>query len=67
MTKIITTYNKFLQDVDYVKGVDWDGEFENTAFKKLNEEKDIQVNTSVTKDNHFTTGNKLGIIDRRER
>ncbi len=67
MTKIITTYNKFLQKVDYVKGVEGDGEFDNTTFKKLNEEKGIQVNTSVAKDNHFTSGNKLGIIDRLTR
>ena len=39
MTKIITAYNKFLQEVDYVNGVEGDGEFDNTAFKKLNEEK----------------------------
>ncbi len=67
MTKIITTYNKFLQDVDYVKGVEGDGEFDNTEFKKLNETKGIQVNTSVTKDKHFTVGNKLVIIDRLTR
>jgi hypothetical protein len=67
MTKIITKYNKFLQEVDYVKAVEGDGEFDNTAFKKLNEEKDIEVYTSVAKDNHFTVGNKLGIIDRLTR
>ena len=67
MTKIITSYNKFLQEVDYVNGVEGDGEFDNTAFKKLNEEKGIKVNTSVAKDNHFTSGNKLGIIDRLTR
>ena len=55
MSKIITAYNKFLQEVDYVKGVEGDGEFDNTAFKKLNEEKGIQVYTSVAKDNHFTS------------
>jgi hypothetical protein len=67
MTKIIAAYNKFLQDVDYVKGVEGDGEFDNTSFKKLNEEKGIQVNTSVAEDNHFTVGNKLDIIDRLTR
>jgi hypothetical protein len=67
ISKVITSYNIFLQDVDYVKGVEGDGEFDNTTFKKLNEEKDIQVNTRVAKDNHFTSGNKLGIIDRLTR
>ena len=33
----------------------------------MNEEKGIIVNTSVAKDNHFTAGNKLGIIDRLTR
>ncbi len=41
MTKIITSHNKFLQEVDYVKVVGGDGEVDNTAFKKLNEEKGI--------------------------
>jgi hypothetical protein len=67
MTKIIASYNKFLKDVDYVKTVEGDGEFDNTEFKKLNEEKGIQVNTNIAKDNHFTVGNKLGIIDRLTR
>jgi len=67
MTKIITAYNKVLQEVDSVKGVEGEGEVDNTAFKKLNEEKGIQVSTSVAKDNHFTSGNKLGIIDRLTR
>jgi hypothetical protein len=67
MTKIITVYNKFLKDVDYVKSVEGDGKFDNTSFKKLNEEKGIQVYTSVVKVNHFTSGNKLDIIDRLTR
>ncbi len=67
MTKIITTYNKFLQEVDYVKTVEGDGEFDNASFKKLNEDKGIQVNASIDKDNHFTAGNKLGITDRLTR
>ncbi len=67
MTKIITVYNKFLQEVDYVKTVEGDGEFDNTTFKKRNEDKGIQVYTRVAKDNHFTVGNKLGIIDRLTR
>ena len=33
----------------------------------MNEDKGIKVNTSVAKDNHFTAGNKLGIIDRLTR
>jgi hypothetical protein len=67
MTNIITVYNKFLQEVDYVKSFEGNGEFDNTVFNKLNEDKGIQVNTSVAKDNHFTPGNKLGIIDRLTR
>ena len=67
MTKIITTYNKFLHNVDYVKDVEGDGEYDYTVFKKLNKENGIHVYTSVVKDFHFTTGNKLGIIHRLTR
>ncbi len=66
MTKIITTC-KFLHQVDYVKTIEGDGEFDNTSSKNLNEEKGIKVYTSVVKDNHFTVGNKLDIIDRLTR
>ncbi len=35
MTKIITSYNKFLKDVDYVKGVEGDGEFRQYIIQEV--------------------------------
>jgi hypothetical protein len=68
MTKIITTYKKLLSQVDRVEAIEWLRhdlpEFASKEFITLNKEKGIRVDTSVAADNHFTTGNKLGIIDR---
>ena len=64
MTKIVTTYKKFLSQVDRVEAIEGDSEFASKEFITLNKEKGIRVDTSVAADNHFTTGNKLGIIDR---
>ena len=50
--------------VDRVEAVEGDSEFASKEFITLNKEKGIRVDTSVAADNHFTTGNKLGIIDR---
>jgi hypothetical protein len=64
MTKIITAYKKFLSQVDRVEAIEGDSEFASKEFITLNKEKGIRVDTSVAADNHFTAGNKLGIIDR---
>ena len=64
MTMIITAYKKFLSQVDRVEAIEGDSEFASKEFITLNKEKGIRVDTSVAADNHFTTGNKLGIIDR---
>ena len=64
MTKIVTAYKKFLSQVDRVEAIEGDSEFASKEFITLNKEKGIRVDTSVAADNHFTTGNKLGIIDR---
>ena len=65
--KINEAYMKFLDDVGSIRGVEGDDEFNNKAFKDLNESKNIRVDTSVSKENHFAVGNKLGIIDRLTR
>lgn len=64
MTKIVTAYKKFLSQVDRVEAIEGDSEFASKEFITLNKEKGIRLDTSVAADNHFTTGNKLGIIDR---
>jgi hypothetical protein len=67
ITKIITVYKKFLNQVDRVEAFEGDSEFASKEFFSLNKEKGITVDTSVAADNHFTSGNKLGIIDRSTR
>jgi hypothetical protein len=64
MTKIITAYKKLLNQVDRVEDIEGDSEFASKEFITLNKEKGIRVDTRVAADNHFTAGNKLGIIDR---
>jgi len=67
MTKIIKIYEMFLKEVGHVEGIEGDDEFNAKAFTNLNKELNIRLDTSVTADNHFTYGNKLGIIDRLTR
>jgi hypothetical protein len=62
--KNITAYKKILSQVDRVESIEGDSEFASKEFITLNKEKGIRVYTNVAADNHFTTGNKLGIIDR---
>ena len=64
MNRIIAAYKKFLSQVDRVEAIEGDSEFASKEFIKLNNEKGIKVDTTVAADNHFTAGNKLGIIDR---
>lgn len=63
-TKILNMYNKFLEEVGKVNGIEGDDEFNTKAFREINEAKEIRLDTSVANDNHFAGGNKLGIIDR---
>jgi hypothetical protein len=63
-TKILSMYNKFLEEVGEVNGIEGDDEFNTKAFREINESKEIRLDTSVANDNHFASGNKLGIIDR---
>jgi hypothetical protein len=66
-TKIEEAYNEFLDTVKDVQGIEGDDEFNNKTFRGINEAKDIRLDTSVSAENHFTSGNKLGIIDRLTR
>ena len=67
MTKIINIYETFLKEVGHVEAIAGDDEFNAKAFTNLNKELNIRLDTSVAADNHFTYGNKLGIIDRLTR
>jgi hypothetical protein len=62
---ILAAYKTFLQQaghpVTLVKGDDY---FSAKQFIEFNQQKNISVYTVVSKDEHVTTGNPLGILDR---
>lgn len=62
---VTATYKTFLQQaghaVTLVKGDDY---FSAKKFREFNQQKNIPVYTVVSKDEHVTTGNPLGILDR---
>uniref|UniRef100_A0A6C0EIP7 Integrase catalytic domain-containing protein n=1 Tax=viral metagenome TaxID=1070528 RepID=A0A6C0EIP7_9ZZZZ len=65
---IIEAYNKFLVEMKTlnkqpVKLIS-DDEFNNKAFLDLNKKLNILVDYQTAKDDHITSGNRLGIIDR---
>ena len=45
-------------------GLEGDHEFSSAPIKKFYENNDIRLDTSVSKEEHISNGNKLGIIDR---
>jgi hypothetical protein len=65
--KIEEAYMKFLDQGGHVEAIEGDNQFGSKTFTRINEEKDIRLDTSVSAENHFTSGNKLGIIDRLTR
>ena len=64
--RIVNVYKDFIKDAGGdVRAVEGDNEFSSKVFLAFNNENNIQVDTSVSKDEHITeNGNKLGIIDR---
>jgi hypothetical protein len=61
--KIEEAYNKFLHEVGHVEVIEGDNQFGSKTFTAINAAKHIRLDTSVWAENHFTSGNKLGIID----
>ncbi len=64
---IIEAYNKFLVEIKTlnkkpVKLIS-DDEFNNKSFLDLNKKLNILVDSQTAKDDHITSGNRLGIID----
>jgi hypothetical protein len=49
---------------DTNKGLEGDNEFSSAPIRKFGEDNDIRSDTSVSKEDHLSKGNKLGIIDR---
>lgn len=67
MNKIVHAYNNFLDQVGHVEAIEGDAQFSSKEFTSMNEAKNIRLDTSVASENHFSGGNKLGIIDRLTR
>ena len=65
--KIEDAYMKFLDQVGHVEAIEGDNQFGSKTFTRINEAKNIRLDASVAAENHFTSGNKLGIIDRLTR
>jgi hypothetical protein len=65
--KIEEAYMQFLDKVGHVEAIEGDNQFGSKTFTRINEDKNIRLDTSVSAENHFTSGNKLGIIDRLTR
>ncbi len=60
----VKTLEEFKSQVGYIHGLEGDNEFGNAAVKKFCEDNNIRLDTSVSKLEHISGGNKLGIIDR---
>ena len=60
----VKTLEEFKSQVGYIHGLEGDNEFGNAAVKKFCEDYNIRLDTSVSKLEHISGGNKLGIIDR---
>ncbi len=59
----VKTIQEF-KDVGLIRGLEGDNEFSSAAVKKICDDNDIRLDTSVAKEEHISNGNKLGIIDR---
>ena len=60
----VKTLQEFKQSVGYIHGLEGDNEFGSAAVKAFCETHNIRLDSSVSKLEHISGGNKLGIIDR---
>ena len=60
----VATLKEFQKEVGNINGLEGDNEFSSGPIKKFCEDNDIRLDTSVSKEEHISYGNKLGIIDR---
>ena len=60
----VKTLQIFKNDVGYIHGLEGDNDFGSAAIKKFCNDNNIRLDTSVSKLEHISKGNKLGIIDR---
>ena len=62
--RTLTIIKQFVNDIGNVNGLEGDNEFSNKQLKTFCDENEIRLDTSVSKEEHISDGNKLGIIDR---
>lgn len=67
MDEVLIEYKEFNEIVKNINSVTGDDFFNNKEFIEYNENRDIELDTDIAKDNHISYGNKLGIIDRLTR
>ena len=60
----VKTLQGFKNEVGHIHGLEGDNEFGSAAVKKFCTDNNIRLDTSVSKLEHISGGNKLGIIDR---
>ncbi len=60
----VKTIQKFKDEVGLIRGLEGDNEFSSDPITEFCEDNDIGLDTSVSKEDHISNGNKLGIIDR---
>ena len=61
---ILDALKLFKSEVGEINGLEGDNEFSKTDIKQFCNDNNIRLDTSVSKEEHITKGNKLGIIDR---
>ena len=60
----VKTLESFKNEVGHINGLEGDNEFGSAAVKAFCEKYNIRLDSSVSKLEHISGGNKLGIIDR---
>ena len=61
---ILDALKLFKNEVGEINGLEGDNEFSKTDIKQFCQDNNIRLDTSVSKEEHISKGNKLGIIDR---
>ena len=61
---ILDALKLFKNEVGEINGLEGDNEFSKTDIKQFCNDNNIRLDTSVSKEEHISKGNKLGIIDR---
>jgi hypothetical protein len=60
----VKTLESFKNEVGHINGLEGDNEFGSAAVKAFCDKYNIRLDSSVSKLEHISGGNKLGIIDR---